>query len=131
MSDPHDPPLRDVSVLVVDDQEETRYAVGAYLRHFGAHVETAASGADALTYLATARAHVLVIDYDMPGMNGFDLLARIRKMPGEGEQRTPAILYTAADDLAEAARAAGFDGYLVKPLAPRLLVAEIERLARG
>jgi CheY-like chemotaxis protein len=125
-----DGPLHGVSVLVVDDNADTRNMLGDYLRHFGAHVATLRSGAEALQHLATVRVHVLVIDYTMPGMSGFELLALIRKLPGEAERPTPAILFTAVDGIRAAAQAAGFAAYLVKPLDPRLLVETITALVR-
>jgi CheY-like chemotaxis protein len=118
-----------VSVLVVDDNADTRNMLGAYLRHFGALVATTRNGDEALRHLATARVHVLVVDYTMPGMTGFELLQLIRKLPGEAERPTPAILFTAVDGIRAAAQAAGFAAYLVKPLDPRLLVEQIASLA--
>ena len=123
--------LRGISVLLVDDDADTRTIVGAYLRHGGAHVETAENGREALEFLARARVDVLVIDYTMPGMVGTELLAEIRKLDSqlELERPTPAILYTAFADLRSKAIAAGFAGYLRKPLDLRLLADEIARLA--
>jgi CheY-like chemotaxis protein len=88
--------LHGVSVLFVDDHEDTREIVGAYLRYSGAHVAIASSGREALAYLAAATVDVLVIDYTMPGMTGIELLNQIREtIPGQDVQPTPAILYTA------------------------------------
>jgi two-component system CheB/CheR fusion protein len=117
-----------VSVLVVDDNEDVLNLLGSFLRYHGADVATAAGGLEALAHLASSRAHVLVIDYTMPGMTGFELLALIRKLPGEAERPTPAILFTASGGVEDAAHAAGFAAYLVKPLDPHVLVAEIARV---
>ena len=121
--------LLGVSVLVVDDNGDVLHLLSSFLGRQGAHVATAAGGVDALKYLSTSRVHVLVIDYTMPGMTGFDLLQLIRKLPGEADRPTPAILFTASGGVEEEAYAAGFAGYLLKPLDPRVLVAEVARLA--
>jgi CheY-like chemotaxis protein len=121
--------LRGVSVLLVDDDADARAIVGAYLRYGGARVETAGNGREALEFLARARVDVLVIDYTMPGMVGTELLLEIRKLDSQAERPTPALLYTAFADLRSKAIAAGFAGYLRKPLDPRMLADEIARLA--
>jgi CheY-like chemotaxis protein len=120
--------LDGISVLFVDDNANVLTAIGQVLRQSGAHVETAQNGGEALSRLAVARAQALVIDYSMPGMTGIELLARIRRMPGEAEHPTPAILYTGVTHLHDAAREAGFSAYLTKPFNPRQLVDEIARL---
>ena len=121
--------LRGVHVLFVDDDPDTVEIVAAYLRYSGAFVRTARSGREALTALTATRAEVLIIDYTMPGMTGLELLEHIRKLPGEDDQPTPAILYTAVGHLRDAASAAGFSVYLTKPLDPRVLVDAVARLA--
>ena len=120
--------LHGVSVLFVDDDAHVVESIGSYLRFSGAHVETALSGDEALQRLAAARVQAVVLDYSMPGMTGIELLSYIRKLPGEAERPTPAILYTALPHLRDAALTAGFSAYLIKPLNPRVLVDEIARL---
>ena len=122
-------PLRGVHVLFVDDHQDTLEIVSACLRYSGADVRTARSGREALAALMATRAEVLVIDYTMPGMTGLELLGHIRKLPGEIDRPTPAILYTAVGDLRAAAAAAGFNAYLMKPLDPRVLIDAVARLA--
>ena len=121
-------PLAGVRVLFVDDNMNILMGIGAYLRHCGALVDTAQSGGEALGRLPDVRAQILLIDYSMPDMNGIELLASIRRMPGEAERPTPAILYTGLGHLRDAALAAGFSAYVVKPFNPRRLVEEMTRL---
>jgi CheY-like chemotaxis protein len=120
--------LRGVYVLFVEDDPDTRDIVTDYLRYHGAYVQTARNGWEALASLSGARAEVLVIDYNMPGMTGIELLKHIRALPGENERATPAILFTGSGHLRQAAREAGFSIYLTKPLDPHVLVDEIARL---
>ena len=119
--------LQGIFVLVVEDNPETQSIVARYLRHHGAYVHVVRHGVAALEFLATARVHVIVIDYSMPGMSGIELLTRIRERE-TGRPRMPAILFTAFGELHETARAVGFDVYLVKPLDPEILMEEIARL---
>ena len=121
--------LRGVLVLLVDDHADTLEIFGSFLRHFGAHVGVEASAQAALQYLAIARPDVIVTDHSMPGMTGFELLERVRKMPGDAERPIRMILCSAVGDLDAMAKAAGFDGYMAKPVDPHALVEKIERLA--
>jgi CheY-like chemotaxis protein len=123
--------LHGVHVLFVDDDPDTIEIMAAYLRYSGAFVRTARSGREALSALTATGAEVLIIDYTMPGMSGFELLEHIRKLPAENDQPTPAILYTAVGDLRDAAHAAGFSVYLTKPLDPRVLVDAVASLTTG
>ena len=127
------PPSREcllgVLVLLVDDHADTLDIFGSLLRHFGADVRVAASAQAALECLANARPDVIVTDHSMPGMTGFELLERVRKMPGDAKRRIQMILCSAYSDLAAMANGAGFDGYMAKPVDPHALVKEIARLA--
>lgn len=113
----------------MDDDTDTLEILSTYLHHHGAHIGTARTGREALRHLIRMRVDVLVIDYTMPGMTGVDLLRQIRTLPGEAERPTPAILCTAVGGMGAAALAAGFSGYLVKPMDPHVLVEEIARVA--
>ena len=127
---PHDEPLRGVVVLVVEDDEDARYVLTSYLAYFGAHVVEATNGVEALNAMKGVRPDVIVTDMSMPGMDGLELFAEVRKLPGQAERPTPMIACTAFSHLRDAARQAGFQAYFVKPMEPRELVNEIARLVR-
>jgi CheY-like chemotaxis protein len=124
------PPLEGVHVLVVDDDADARYVLQAYLAHHGALVTVAGDAAEALAALHRVKVDVVVSDLSMPGLDGHELLLRVRKLPGELTQPTPAIALTAFDNVEHRRRArdVGFDAYLAKPLDPDLLVQAIVRL---
>jgi CheY-like chemotaxis protein len=117
--------LGGLSVLLVEDYAETALLIKEYLRFHGAEVQIASTAWEAVSYLTTTRFDVIVTDYSMPGLTGFDVLAHARNM---STQPIPVILYTGADGLERRARDAGFAAYIVKPGSPSVLVDTIERL---
>jgi PAS domain S-box-containing protein len=119
-----------LSVLVVDDNATNRQIVEAYLDGCGARVDQAASGGEALTLMHTAcRAgapfELVVLDYNMPGMDGLDLARAVRRAPSlRGAQL---VMLTSSGDHRAAAREAGIEHMLTKPVRrARLLEAVAE-----
>ena len=92
-----------------------------------AQVDTAATGAEALRMLPTARPHLIITDFKMPGMNGLEFLAAARAQMPE----VPRILMTAYPDLEVATRAineAHIENFLAKPIEPEELLAKLVRI---
>lgn len=118
-------------VLLADDHDLVRETIAAFLQAEGfGDVLTAASLPDALAQLAgTAPCDLVVLDYQMPGMNGFDGLAQVRLAnPG----KPVAILSgVASRDVAEAAIRAGATGFLPKTMGARALVSAMRLIAAG
>jgi signal transduction histidine kinase/CheY-like chemotaxis protein len=114
-------------VLVVDDIATNRLVAKAHLHLHGITVEEAASGVEALARLQQNGIDLVLLDMNMPGMDGIETLQRLRSLPGCAS--LPVIAMTA--DATEAHRkrylAAGMNGYLAKPLTPEA-VAEMLRL---
>jgi CheY-like chemotaxis protein len=121
-----------VLVLVVDDEPDIAPLFQQHfrrdLREGRFAMEFAASGPQALGLIATAGERDIILllsDVNMPGMSGFDLLARARALyPG-----LPVVMITAYDDDAtrQRAEAGGANGLIAKPVDFGLLRAEIER----
>jgi CheY-like chemotaxis protein len=124
--------LEGIQVLLIDDNEDTRYIVQYFLEHHGAIVIGAADAREALKSLGEVQTHVIISDLSMPGMDGVSFIEHVRKMPGQGERPTPAIAFTAFPDTQHRRRAlaAGFNLYLVKPVDPDVVVREVSRLVR-
>ena len=124
------PHLDGIHVLVVDDNEDARKVLEAYLIYVGAKVTTARSGGEALAIVAQVQAHVIVSDVSMPGMTGIEFIREVRKLPGQAERPTPAIAFTAFAERQsrQEALSSGFDVYLVKPVDPLDIAHEIARL---
>jgi signal transduction histidine kinase len=116
----HEMPLDGVRALVVDDEEDARTLVAAVLESYGADVQTAASGMEALPIVERERPDVLISDIEMPGEDGYELMRKLRRLPpGKGGQ-TPAVALTAyaRPEDKDAAIRAGFQVHLAKPVSP-------------
>ena len=109
--------LRRRCVLVVDDYAANRQVVRAMLTHSGYAVREARDGEEALAAMAQARFDAVLLDCEMPGLDGYGAAAEIRRREGDGP-RTPIIALTASARRqdAERARAAGMDLHLPKPV---------------
>jgi len=125
------PDLRGVRLLAVDDDRDALKLVSEIIEATGAEVLTADSAEQALTLLEANKIDVLVADLGMPHVDGFELIARIRKSPNEAIRRIPATALTAyarSEDRARAMRS-GFQLHLSKPIDPSELMAAIASLA--
>jgi PAS domain S-box-containing protein len=119
--------LERVSVLVVDDDEDTRDAMAIGLGRYGARVATSSCASEALDALERERPHVLVADIGMPGEDGYALLQRVRALPAERGGATPAIALTAyasPQDRLDALRT-GFQMHVPKPVTPAELAIAV------
>jgi CheY-like chemotaxis protein len=125
------PVLPDLSVLVVDDDADALGLVREILESAGARVRTATSVRQALEEIEHQVPDVLVSDLGMPGMDGFDLIQRIRHMEGPARELPAAALtaYARSEDRAKALRL-GFEMHLAKPIDPSELIAAVSSLAR-
>jgi PAS domain S-box-containing protein len=125
------PSLRDVRVLVVDDEADSREVVVALLSQLGADVTAAGSAAEAMGLLGRVRPHVLVADITMPDQDGYSLLRAIRALPQSEGGLVPAIALTAAATVEDRSRAlrAGFQLHVGKPVHPAELARAIATLA--
>jgi signal transduction histidine kinase/ActR/RegA family two-component response regulator len=123
--------LRGVSVLVVDDETDSRDRLAEVLQGAGAAVETAASAAEAYERFRRAPPDVLVSDVGMPEEDGNSLVRRIRALPVSEGARVPALALSAfsrgEDSLS--ALAAGFTTHVSKPVDTETLVAAVAKLA--
>jgi CheY-like chemotaxis protein len=123
--------LSGVRILLVDDDLDGREAIHEALTSCGAQVTLAESMVEALSKLEPVH-DVLVSDIGMPGGDGYELLARVRKLPPESGGTLPAIALTAyarPDDRQKALKA-GFNAHMAKPVDPMSLVAAVLELTR-
>jgi two-component system, chemotaxis family, chemotaxis protein CheY len=114
-------------VLVVDDYSTMVRIIRNLLKQIGfADVDDAADGAAALDKMHAKRYGLVISDWNMEPMTGFDLLRQVRADPGLS--KTPFIMVTAESKTENviAARKAGVNNYIVKPFNAQTLKAKIE-----
>jgi CheY-like chemotaxis protein len=115
-------------IVIADDDGIIRAMVGPTLQNYGMNCRVADNGLDALTLIRTEQPHVAVLDVNMPGMEGYEVLAAVRaeNLP------TRVILLTARQQEQDVLKAfdLGADDYLIKPFNPFELVARVKRLLR-
>jgi two-component system chemotaxis response regulator CheY len=118
-------------VLVVDDSETIRLEVSRTLGQAGFSVLEARDGAEGLaTAIKNPDLALLVLDVNMPVMNGLEMLERLRQNPTTAD--IPVLLMTteAEDRLIERAKKAGAKGWFIKPVKPEMLLMATNKLAR-
>jgi signal transduction histidine kinase len=122
--------LAGISVLVVDDDQDSRDVVAAHLREHEAVVLTADSAAQAFDVLQHERIDVLLADIAMPGEDGYSLLRRVRALQPAATAAIPAAAITALarDDDRRRALQAGFQLHMPKPIEAASLVAAVWEL---
>jgi len=125
------PMLRDITVLIVDDDPDAREVVELMLQTRGAHVVAAASVIEALEEVTAHPPDVVISDIAMPGQTGLEFIRQLRELsPHQGGQ-VPAIALTAyaGPHDSEMTLAAGFDRHMTKPVDPTDLITAVAELA--
>ena len=115
------------SVLLVEDEENLASLVAAYLEQEGYRVASVGTGADALRTLEQTPVRLVVLDLNLPDMDGLDVCRQIRI-----RSAVPIVMLTARDEEADrlAGLGAGADDYLGKPFSPKELVARMKAVLR-
>jgi len=124
---PAEPIAAKVNILLVDDHEPNLTALEVILDSPHYNLIKAQSGAKALEYMRRFEFAVVLLDVQMPGMDGFETAQHIRAM--ETVQRTPIVFVTAIDrdnSYAERGYQVGAVDYIVKPINPNILKPKIE-----
>ena len=112
-------------ILVVDDQQNNRDVLERHLARQGYAVECAPDGQRALAALAHGTYDLVLLDVRMPGLDGHEVLRRIKEDPATRD--TPVVMISAADELATIAACieGGADDFLPKPFDPVILRARV------
>jgi two-component system, OmpR family, response regulator ResD len=115
------------SVLVVDDEPTITDVVSRYLQRAGYGTRIAADGPDALRIASEERPDLVVLDLMLPGMDGLEVLRRLRE-----RERVSVILLTAKGEHTDRIMGLrlGADDYVVKPFSPAELVARVDAVLR-
>jgi CheY-like chemotaxis protein len=119
---------QDLRVLVVEDDDEARRVLLAMLQKlFGVFAQGSRNGEEALQALFAVHPHLILCDLQMPRLDGFGFVRRLRGDPKFGHTLTIAVTGLGhAVDVA-AAREAGFDGHIVKPVMASTLARLLDR----
>lgn len=118
-------------LLIVDDNPANLRLARLLLAGEGYEVRTAGDAVEALAVLETFRPRLILMDLQMPGMDGFDLTRRLKADPATREIVILALTAYAMRGDEEKARAAGCDAYVAKPMDTRRLPALVARLLSG
>ena len=115
-----------VSVLAVDDSKTMLAMIAAQLKDSNFEVvATASSGLEALEKYQQIKPQLVLLDIVMPGLDGFQLCERLRRVPGY--EKTPVIFVTIHSDFESRAKSSlsGGDDLIAKPILPMELAAKV------
>jgi len=116
------------SILAVDDSASMRQMVAFTLKGAGFDVVQAADGQEGLEQARNKTVNLMLIDQNMPRVDGISLVKALRQMPQY--KVTPILMLTteSSDAMKAAGRAAGANGWMVKPFEPSRLLEVIKKL---
>jgi len=115
-------------ILVVDDEEQLRWMVKVSLENGGYEVIAAESGVKALEEAGKSKFDLFILDIMMPGLSGWDTLARLRELPSS--KNTPVLMLSAKSTLTDVEQSLelGANDYVTKPFDVHTLNDKIKRL---
>jgi len=121
------------SILVVDDSPANMKLLTFLLENQGYDVRTAVDGEEALDVLSSFHPDLVLLDLQLPGMDGLELARRLKADPGNDRMLVVAVTASAMKGDEEKATEAGCDGYITKPIdtrsLPKLVASYLARRA--
>jgi DNA-binding response OmpR family regulator len=116
-------------ILVVDDEPRILRFIRLSLSSQGFDVITASGGEDALKMITDEKPDLMVLDIFMPGLDGFAVLERLRKLEeNEGLVHLPVIVVSARNSVAEQAFNLGANDFIAKPFLPEDMTEKIHKV---
>ena len=114
-------------ILQIEDNEQNRYLVTFLLERHGYEVVSAVDGPTGTAVAAAERPALILLDIQLPGMDGYDVARALRMNPDLAATPIVAVTSYAMVGDREKALAAGCDGYIEKPIDPETFVFQVER----
>ena len=112
-------------ILVIEDTEDNRQIIRDLLSSVGYELIEATDGAEGVAMAQSQHPDLILMDIQLPGIDGYEATRRIRALPEIGGMPIIAVTsYALSGDEAKT-REAGCDGYVAKPFSPRQLLAKI------
>ena len=112
-------------ILVIEDQEDNRQIVSDLMAASGYELIEATTGEEGIAAAARERPDLILMDIQLPGIDGYEVTRRIKANPQLKSIPIIAVTSYALSGDDKKAFAAGCDGYVTKPYSPRLLLAKI------
>ena len=113
-------------ILVIEDQEDNRQIVRDLVTASGYELIEATTGEEGIEAAARERPDLILMDIQLPGIDGYEVTRRIKANPQLRQIPVIAVTSYALSGDDKKAFAAGCDGYVTKPYSPRLLLAKIK-----
>lgn len=116
------------SILVVDDSATVRQQARVLLESNGFNVVEAPNGAEGLAAAKSASVSLMLVDVNMPVMNGIEMISEVRKLGSHA--KTPIFVLTteSSTDVVSQGKAAGATAWIVKPFKPAILMQAIRKV---
>ncbi len=112
-------------ILIIDDDPTLLKMVQPYLESHGFLVATAVDGEQGIERIKADRPDLIILDVQMPKMNGYTFMFEIKKI--NGTKNIPIIVLTAKEGMAEIFKVEGVKEYVVKPFKPEVLLTHINK----
>lgn len=119
------------SILVVEDNDDNMALIDYLLKAHGYSPLLARSGEEGVEVAMRERPEVILLDIRLPGIDGYEVAARLRGEPSLAATRIVAVTASVMADDRERIASAGLDGYIAKPLEPETFIGQLERFLPG
>jgi len=119
------------SVLVIEDSASVRRLIEVCLRPLGADMRFAEDGLVGIAAAGADVPDVVVLDIGLPGLDGWEVLSRLRSDPPTSNVRVLVLTAHAQPEMADRAAAGGADAFMIKPFRPNDLRVAVEELVRS
>lgn len=118
-----------MKALIIDDSKAMRMILGKVISGLGYEILQAANGQDALDQLNTAdKPHLILVDWNMPGMSGLDLIKAVRANPEYDSIMLMMVTTETEMSYVKVALDAGANEYVMKPFTPEIIVNKLQLL---